>query len=243
MEHAQTQPQPGDLSWRLSSHPITLLTFLFFRICAYLHRSPRSKVGLLANVLLQQASSSLRSQTLHQKLVRLASQTSAQNHPVPALRPLCSLILPPHPPSQPTKLTRNPSSVLIFIITILLLAADFYYLKNIAGRRLVGLRWWNEVDTATGDSRWVFESADPETRTINATDKRFFWLALYAQPVLWVVLAIVALASFEPIWLTLVGELLPTLAFRLAWNAVQKTVGWYGKSLDSGCWRRDRPLE
>lgn len=24
----------GDLSWRLSSHPITLLTFLAFRICA-----------------------------------------------------------------------------------------------------------------------------------------------------------------------------------------------------------------
>ena len=29
---------------------------------------------------------------------------------------------------------------MIFIITILLLAADFYYLKNIAGRRLVGHR-------------------------------------------------------------------------------------------------------
>jgi hypothetical protein len=95
---------------------------------------------------------------------------------------------------------------MIFIITILLLAIDFYYLKNIAGRRLVGLRWWNEVDTSTGDSRWVFESADPETRTINATDKRFFWIALYAQPVMWVLLAIVALASLKFIWLTLVGE-------------------------------------
>ena len=96
--------------------------------------------------------------------------------------------------------------VLIFIVTILLLATDFYYLKNIAGRRLVGLRWWNEVDTATGDSRWVFESADPEVRQINATDKRFFWIALYAQPVLWILLAVVALVSFQFIWLTLVGK-------------------------------------
>ena len=96
--------------------------------------------------------------------------------------------------------------VMIFIITILLLAMDFYYLKNIAGRRLVGLRWWNEVDTATGDGRWVFESADPETRELNATDKRFFWIALYAQPVLWVLLAVLALVSLEFIWLTLVGE-------------------------------------
>lgn len=96
--------------------------------------------------------------------------------------------------------------VMIFIITILLLAVDFYYLKNIAGRRLVGLRWWNEVDSATGDGRWVFESADPETRDVNPTDRRFFWIALYAQPVLWVLLAILALVSLEFIWLTLVGK-------------------------------------
>lgn len=100
------------------------------------------------------------------------------------------------------------TSVLIFIITILLLAADFYYLKNIAGRRLVGLRWWNEVDTQTGASHWVFESSDPATKTINATDSRFFWLALYAQPLVWVAFAIVAIVRFEFIWLTLVGELL-----------------------------------
>lgn len=96
--------------------------------------------------------------------------------------------------------------VLIFIVTILLLAVDFYYLKNIAGRRLVGLRWWNEVDSTTGDGRWVFESADPESRVQNATDKRFFWMALYVQPVLWVVLAIFALIGFKLIWLTLVGK-------------------------------------
>lgn len=33
METAQQSPAPGSLSWRLSSHPITLLTFLFFRVC------------------------------------------------------------------------------------------------------------------------------------------------------------------------------------------------------------------
>lgn len=95
---------------------------------------------------------------------------------------------------------------MVFIITIILLAVDFYYLKNIAGRRLVGLRWWNEVDNSNGDSRWVFESADPDTRTINATDKRFFWLALYIQPLFWIALAIVAIISFKFIWLTLVGK-------------------------------------
>ena len=96
---------------------------------------------------------------------------------------------------------------MIFIVTILLLAADFYYLKNIAGRRLVGLRWWNEVDPATGDSKWVFESSEPGTKTINPTDSRFFWLANYVQPLLWVGLAILALIRLRVTWLPLVGML------------------------------------
>ena len=100
---------------------------------------------------------------------------------------------------------------------MLLLAVDFYYLKNIAGRRLVGLRWWNEVDTATGDSHWVFESQDRSGGTDdtgnakpsqNMTDKRFFWLSVYVQPALWIVLGVLALVRFKnPIWLILIGEL------------------------------------
>lgn len=61
------------------------------------------------------------------------------------------------------------------------------------------------MDSTTGDGRWVFESADPESREQNATDKRFFWMALYVQPVLWVVLAVFALIGLKFIWLTLVG--------------------------------------
>ncbi|KAF2132650.1 golgi apparatus membrane protein-like protein tvp23 [Dothidotthia symphoricarpi CBS 119687] len=162
METAQQTPAPGSLSWRLSAHPITLLTFLFFRISSLL-------VYLLGLQLL------------------------------------------------------SSNFVLIFIVTILLLAMDFYYLKNIAGRRLVGLRWWNEVDNTTGDGRWVFESADPDVREVNATDKRFFWLALYAQPVLWVVLAVVALVSLEFIWLTLVViALVLTVTNTLAFSRCDK---------------------
>ena len=53
----------------------------------------------------------------------------------------------------------------------------------------------------TGDSHWVFESApqpnEPGGKLVNATDRRFFWLALYAQPALWVALAIVAVRGVE----------------------------------------------
>jgi len=97
--------------------------------------------------------------------------------------------------------------VLVFILTLLLLSVDFYYLKNIAGRRLVGLRWWNEVNTATGESHWVFESAPEGSRVQNATDKRFFWLSIYVAPALWVALAILALVRLQNlIWIVTNGE-------------------------------------
>lgn len=41
---------------------------------------------------------------------------------------------------------------------------------------------------------------------MNSTDKRFFWLANYAQPALWVGLAILAMVRLDFKWLTLVGE-------------------------------------
>lgn len=112
----------------------------------------------------------------------------------------------------------------MFIITLLILSADFYYLKNIAGRRLVGLRWWNEVNTSSGDSTWVFESSDPTTRTITATDKRFFWLSLYVTPALWIGLAILAIIRLSSvIWLSLVGEFILPLPLSAGVSGVWNT--------------------
>lgn len=49
------------------------------------------------------------------------------------------------------------SFITSFVFVVLLLSADFWTVKNITGRLLVGLRWWNYVDD-TGVSHWVFES-------------------------------------------------------------------------------------
>lgn len=58
----------------------------------------------------------------------------------------------------------------------------------------------------TGESHWVFESSDPNTRVISATDKRFFWLGLYSTPALWIGLAVLAIIRLQSvIWLSLVG--------------------------------------
>jgi len=41
MDDQARGPRQGDLSWRLSSHPITLLFFLGFRICELPDALPR----------------------------------------------------------------------------------------------------------------------------------------------------------------------------------------------------------
>lgn len=49
------------------------------------------------------------------------------------------------------------SFITSFVIIVLLLSMDFWTVKNITGRLMVGLRWWNYVDD-DGKSHWVFES-------------------------------------------------------------------------------------
>jgi hypothetical protein len=91
--------------------------------------------------------------------------------------------------------------VLSTVVVVVLLAMDFWNCRNVSGRRLVGLRYWNQVDE-DGESYWVFESRDP-SHPANPIDARMFWIALYSFPVLWVGLLIISFIklnlSFVPI--------------------------------------------
>ena len=49
------------------------------------------------------------------------------------------------------------NEAIAYLVVIILSAADFWTIKNISGRILVGLRWWNEVKD-DGDEVWIFES-------------------------------------------------------------------------------------
>ncbi|KAF8649816.1 hypothetical protein AX16_005581 [Volvariella volvacea WC 439] len=81
--------------------------------------------------------------------------------------------------------------VLSTVIVVVLLAMDFWNCRNVAGRTLVGLRFWNQVDE-DGESYWVFESRDP-SRPPNPIDSKMFWIAIYVFPLLWSALLIVSL--------------------------------------------------
>jgi len=81
------------------------------------------------------------------------------------------------------------------VVVVVLLAMDFWNCRNVAGRRLVGLRFWNQVDE-DGESFWVFESRDP-SRPANPLDSKMFWIALYAFPVLWLVILFFSFVRFN----------------------------------------------
>ncbi|CAN0082546.1 unnamed protein product [Scytosiphon promiscuus] len=94
------------------------------------------------------------------------------------------------------------SSILTYIICILMLAFDFWTVKNVSGRLMVGLRWWSNV-REDGTTEWVFESLE-DMSEINSADYKLFWIGLYGTPVLWVGLLITGVMLLKFQWLVIV---------------------------------------
>jgi len=90
--------------------------------------------------------------------------------------------------------------ITVTVFCILLLAADFWVVKNITGRLLVGLRWWNKVDGEK--TTWIFECA--KDCNVNKFDSSVFWTVLYATPIVWSALMVVGILKFNLGWLIVV---------------------------------------
>mmetsp|Transcript_41013 Transcript_41013/g.30163 ORF Transcript_41013/g.30163 Transcript_41013/m.30163 type:complete len:200 (-) Transcript_41013:83-682(-) len=87
-----------------------------------------------------------------------------------------------------------------FIVIISLAAFDFWTVKNVTGRLLVGLRWWSEIKE-DGREEWVFESVDEAgQKQVGATDSFVFWTTLYLTPIVWLFFALMALLSLKLFW-------------------------------------------
>ena len=90
------------------------------------------------------------------------------------------------------------NEALVMITVILLIAADFWYTKNISGRILVGLRWWNNYDVDTQEDKWIFESKN-EIKEPNI-DRKTFWFSLYGFEAIWLILFIWECIMFNFTW-------------------------------------------
>nr|XP_029710809.1 uncharacterized Golgi apparatus membrane protein-like protein CG5021 [Aedes albopictus] len=100
----------------------------------------------------------------------------------------------------------NDSFIKCFLLVVFWLSADFYLVKNLSGRLLVGMRWWNYVDD-DGRSHWVFESKKGEAgyeSRVNPHEARIFWTALVVCPAVWGLFFVVALFGFKFKWMLLV---------------------------------------
>ena len=91
------------------------------------------------------------------------------------------------------------SFVVSFVMVVLLLAFDFWTVKNVSGRLLVGLRWWNEV-REDGTNEWRFESRE-DTSRISDLDSRVFWLTLWVMPLIWGIFTVSTFFSFNYGWM------------------------------------------
>mmetsp|Transcript_32097 Transcript_32097/g.75794 ORF Transcript_32097/g.75794 Transcript_32097/m.75794 type:complete len:205 (-) Transcript_32097:159-773(-) len=98
------------------------------------------------------------------------------------------------------------SFVNVFVVCVLLLAFDFWTVKNVSGRLMVGLRWWSEVQE-DGSQHWRFE-AQEENLQSTTLDIGVFWVGLIAPAVIWVLLGVGMFLRLKFDWLLLVGTAL-----------------------------------
>jgi len=102
----------------------------------------------------------------------------------------------------------NPSSSFVtsFTVIILLLSADFYVTKNLTGRKLAKLRWWNSLDES-GNNIWTYECLDETDAniSINKADVSFFWSVLYVYPLIWATFLVLGVVRFKFDWCLLCG--------------------------------------
>ncbi|XP_060841931.1 uncharacterized Golgi apparatus membrane protein-like protein CG5021 isoform X2 [Rhopalosiphum padi] len=92
------------------------------------------------------------------------------------------------------------SFITLFVLIILLLSMDFWIVKNITGRIMVGLRWWNYVDD-DGVSHWVYES---RKHRVNSGEYRIFWSGLWSVTGIWILFFITSFFSINFKWMLLV---------------------------------------
>ena len=110
---------------------------------------------------------------------------------------------------------------LIFIFVVILNSLDFWFVKNVSGRILVGLRWWNEVKE-DGTEVWKFESSNEvKTKSIDTT---IFWMSLYITPIFWAIFLFLELIGLKLMWF-----LACLIAFILTFS---NTFGYYKCSGD-----------
>ncbi|KAF7458356.1 FAM18-like protein [Cryptosporidium felis] len=98
------------------------------------------------------------------------------------------------------------SFIMTFFLTTVFFSLDFWTVKNVTGRILIGMRWWYEVNK-DGETVWMFENCSEQKNSngskSSSTDKSIFWITTYAWTLLWGVILFFQFFSFKFQWIPL----------------------------------------
>lgn len=107
-------------------------------------------------------------------------------------------------------------SIVDFTLVLLCAAVDFWTIKNITGRKLVGMTWWMRINDQTGDEEWIFHSSEATTK-LHPLNEQVFWGSCLLAAVFWGVTCVLSLILSRLFWIALCATcfLLGAINFRL----------------------------
>ncbi|KRZ20449.1 Protein NRDE2 -like protein [Trichinella pseudospiralis] len=138
-------------------------------------------------------------------------------------------------------------SFIISCLSIIIFSSlDFWTVKNITGRKLVRLRWWNVVDE-NGNSVWKFEAKqDPDN--INPVESQFFWAGLLVFPLLWIIFILVTFFTLKWNWMMICMFALSMTGtnlygyLRCKWNSRQELSSYLRQGILNRALIHDNPV-
>lgn len=87
-----------------------------------------------------------------------------------------------------------------FIIITLLISADFWMTKNIAGRQLAALRWYTKT-SEDFQEKWCFESS--QIRVPSSFNVLVFWVGQFIPIFFWLSIVFINVVTLSAFWVFL----------------------------------------
>lgn len=116
------------------------------------------------------------------------------------------------------------TDAVVFSVCLIFLCLDFWITKNVTGRFLVGLRWWNTTSNDLNECLGIDEVKDEnfmsaeivcefkafESKYEGTYDSVIFWWGIYAGIIYWSIIMIIKIFTLNFLWtiLSITGALL-----------------------------------
>ena len=82
-------------------------------------------------------------------------------------------------------------------------SVDFWVVKNIVGRRLVGMTWWMKIEEQSGEETWIFHSSDCER--IDSVNYNVFWSVNLGSAIFWGFATLLSVLISRLFWISICG--------------------------------------